>query len=92
MRRLHPFNLQHTTTTTTTGVLILWLSAFTVAQAAEDCGGQSTGLAFHLANRFLVDEDDYDENGKCDCDERRAAEDLINYIVGKVALFDLLPS
>jgi len=72
----------------TTGVIyLLWLGA---TAAGDDCGVQSTGLAFHLANRFLVDEDDYDESGKCDCDERRAAEDLINYIVGKVPLFDLL--
>ena len=86
MARLRPLHLHPATT----GVIhLLWLGA---TAAGDDCGVQSTGLAFHLANRFLVDEDDYDESGKCDCDERRAAEDLINYIVGKVALFDLLPS
>ena len=83
MARLRPLHLHPATT----GVIyLLWLGAMA---AGDDCGGQSTGLAFHLANRFLVDEDDYDESGKCDCDERRGAEDLINYIVGKVALFDL---
>ena len=88
MARLRPLHLHPATT----GVLhLLWLGAGLGATAAgDDCGVQSTGLAFHLANRFLVDEDDYDESGKCDCDERRGAEDLINYIVGKVALFDLL--
>ena len=90
MARLRPLHLHPATT----GVLhLLWLGAGLGATAAgDDCGVQSTGLAFHLANRFLVDEDDYDESGKCDCDERMGAEDLINYIVGKVALFDFLPS
>ena len=86
MARLRPLHLHPATT----GVIyLLWLGA---TAAGDGCGVQSTGLAFHLANRFLVDEDDYDESGKCDCDERRGAEDLINYIVGKVALFDFLPS